>query len=184
MHLLTDINTYTHTHTRSVRQVQSYLHNEAGQVSKGTALCAGVKWGLHIWQRNRSVNPVASLTLVYTLAQISKQNGDQRGQWSSCTATWMLSCYPPPLLPLFHWCLLLQSDAHVGYREAHLSNAWLQNALSSLSLSALIGLYLFARLSWGNVVRELDKLWFVFTCWRHYFVWYTMPYVYVIEKSL
>lgn len=111
------------------------MHNEAGQVSKGTALCTRVKWGLHIWQKNRSVHAAARLTLVYTVTQISKLNGDQRGQWSSCTAAWMRSWQTPPPLPLFRWCLLLHSDAHVGYRVSHLSNAWLQNTASTLSLS-------------------------------------------------
>lgn len=126
---------HTCTHARSVRQVQSYMHNEAGQVSKGTALCTRVKWGLHIWQKNRSVHAAARLTLVYTVTQISKLNGDQRGQWSSCTAAWMRSWQTPPPLPLFRWCLLLHSDAHVGYRVSHLSNAWLENTASTLSLS-------------------------------------------------
>lgn len=66
--------------TRTVRQVHGYLHNEAGQVSKGTALPTGVKRGLRIWQRNRAVNSAAGLTSALAIIQTSKLHGDQRGQ--------------------------------------------------------------------------------------------------------
>lgn len=147
--------------------MQSYLHNEAGQVSKGTALCTRVKWGLSIWQKNRSVNPAASLTLVYTLTQISKLNGDQRGQWSSCMAAWMHPCHPPPPVLLMPAATLrrtcrLQNLSSVRYVTAeHTINLFIFKLLWAAFDLPLP----FTRQSRGNIVCELvlmNKLRFVF----------------------
>lgn len=67
-------------HTRSVGQVQSYLHNEAGQVSEGTALRSkGQSRAAHTPEEER-VEPCSMLDLSVHLNTDKHTECDQRGQ--------------------------------------------------------------------------------------------------------
>lgn len=85
MPLSLDAPAHRHKHTHACTQGQSgrcrvICIMKQARSPKGQRYALGSNKGLRIWQKNRSVNPAASLTLVYILTQISKLNGDQRGQ--------------------------------------------------------------------------------------------------------